>query len=159
MSRRRAPACSPEERGDGVVEFVAGAVRYLWAFPATCVGYAVGMVGLLSGGTCRRRGWIVEFHGGGVAWLLQHVPGLDAGAAAMTLGHCILAQSPADLDGCYDHERVHVRQYERWGPFFIPAYLACSFWLWLRGRDHYLDNPFEREAFAKSEGGSDEGTA
>jgi hypothetical protein len=43
---------------------------------------------------------------------------------------------------------VHVRQYERWGPFFIPAYLLCSVWLMLRGYNAYLDNPFEVEAYA-----------
>jgi hypothetical protein len=41
-----------------------------------------------------------------------------------------------------------VKQYERWGPFFIPAYLGSSAWMWLRGRDAYRDNPFEAEAFA-----------
>ena len=34
-----------------------------------------------------------------------------------------------------------------WGPFLGPAYLGCSFFLWLKGRDPYRDNPFEREAF------------
>ena len=24
------------------------------------------------------------------------------------------------------HERVHVRQYEHWGPLFIPAYLGAA---------------------------------
>ncbi|MFO1021040.1 MAG: hypothetical protein U0903_10135 [Planctomycetales bacterium] len=41
---------------------------------------------------------------------------------------------------------VHVRQWLL-GPFFIPAYLLCSVWLILTGRDSYRDNPFEREAF------------
>jgi hypothetical protein len=41
---------------------------------------------------------------------------------------------------------VHVRQYERWGPLFVPAYLVSSLVLWLRGRDPYWDNPFEVEA-------------
>jgi hypothetical protein len=53
------------------------------------------------------------------------------------------------LDFCRSHELVHVRQYERWGVLFIPAYLLCSLVLWLTGRDPYRDNPFEREAYAK----------
>ena len=65
----------------------------------------------------------------------------------MTLGHVILGASEADLDAARRHEQVHVRQYERWGPLFIPAYLAASAWLWLRGRDPYRDNPFERQAY------------
>ena len=51
------------------------------------------------------------------------------------------------LDTSREHELVHVRQYERWGPVFIPAYLLSSLCLWLRGRDAYFDNPFEREAY------------
>ena len=45
------------------------------------------------------------------------------------------------------HEQVHVRQYERWGLFFVPAYLVSSLWQLLRGRHIYRDNCFEREAF------------
>ena len=40
-----------------------------------------------------------------------------------------------------------MRQYERWGPFFLPAYLLSSLVALLLGRDPYLDNRFEREAF------------
>ena len=48
------------------------------------------------------------------------------------------------------HERVHVRQCERWGPLFVPAYLGVSLWLMARGRDAYRDNPFEVEAYAEA---------
>jgi hypothetical protein len=41
---------------------------------------------------------------------------------------------------------VHVRQYEHWGPLFVPAYLAASLWALLRGRDPYYHNWFEMEA-------------
>jgi hypothetical protein len=44
------------------------------------------------------------------------------------------------------HERVHVRQCERWGPLFLPAYLVAGAWQWARGRNAYRDNPFEVEA-------------
>ncbi len=50
---------------------------------------------------------------------------MDA-AAAITFGHTVLARTQADLDASRSHERIHVRQYERWGLFFIPAYLLCS---------------------------------
>jgi hypothetical protein len=43
---------------------------------------------------------------------------------AITLGHVVLATTESALKKTRSHERVHVRQYERWGPFFIPAYLA-----------------------------------
>ena len=67
---------------------------------------------------------------------------------AITLGHVILGRTAAALDIARDHEWVHVGQYERWGPFFLPAYAVASLWAWLRGRDPYRDNRFEREAFA-----------
>jgi hypothetical protein len=68
----------------------------------------------------------------------------------MTLGHSILGQSAAALDIARDHEHVHVRQCERWGPLFPFAYLGISLWLWLIGRDAYRDNPFEVEAYLKT---------
>jgi tetratricopeptide (TPR) repeat protein len=50
-----------------------------------------------------------------------------------------------------EHERVHVRQYERWGPLFIPLYLAAAAIAWWKGLDPYRDNPFEREAFERDD--------
>jgi len=69
----------------------------------------------------------------------------------MTLGHSILGRNRDALAIARDHEQVHVRQYECWGPLFIPAYLGCSGLMWIRGRDPYRDNPFEVEAFADDE--------
>lgn len=117
---------------------------YVWASPASVIGVCIGGVGLLTGGGCQIRRGALEFYGGAVAWLLNR---LWIRARAMTLGHTILGQSTDDLEVTRDHEHVHVRQYTRWGPFFIPAYLLCSIGLWLRGRNPYLDNPFEVEAF------------
>lgn len=68
----------------------------------------------------------------------------------MTLGHVILGQSLADLEAARRHEWVHVRQYQRWGPLFLPAYLGCSLYLWWMGRDFYRDNPFEIEAYRQA---------
>ena len=97
----------------------------------------------------QRRGRVLEFWGGAVTGLLRHAP-LVRGALALTLGHVVLGQSARELDRCRTHELVHVHQYERWGPFFLPAYLGCSLVLWLRGRDYYLDNPFEVEAYRQA---------
>ena len=44
------------------------------------------------------------------------------------------------------HERVHVRQYEWWGPLFVPAYLLAGLWALIHGGHPYFDNRFEREA-------------
>lgn len=68
-------------------------------------------------------------------------------ASGMTLGHVIIGVSGARLESIRPHEWVHVRQYERWGPFFIPVYLLSSALLWLKGRHPYWDNPFEIEAY------------
>jgi hypothetical protein len=61
----------------------------------------------------------------------------------------VLGSSPQMLAALRSHEQVHVRQYERWGVLFVPAYLASSAWQLLRGRHVYRDNWFEREAFAQ----------
>ncbi len=116
----------------------------VWAAPWTLFGTLVGLLGLFSGGHVRRRGRIVEFYGGAVAWLLCRLPN---GPIALTLGHCVLGRTDAALDIARAHELVHVAQYERWGLAFVPAYLACSAVAWLRGGDPYRDNPFEKEAF------------
>jgi hypothetical protein len=59
----------------------------------------------------------------------------------------ILGRDQDCLNHSRDHEHVHVRQYERWGPLMLPAYLGSSFVLYLRGFDPYFDNPFEQEAY------------
>lgn len=120
---------------------------YLWASPNTLLGLLLGLTAFVAGGGVQLRAGVIEFYGGWLRWLLQRLAG---DAAAMTLGHVILGQTSENLDLARQHELVHVRQYERWGPAFIPAYLACSFWLWLRRRRPYWDNPFEIEAFRPS---------
>ena len=66
----------------------------------------------------------------------------------MTLGHVVIGRDQQSLDVSRKHERAHVRQCERWGPLFIPAYLGCSLVLLLCRRDAYHENPFEIEAYA-----------
>lgn len=68
----------------------------------------------------------------------------------MTLGHIVIGRDQQCLDSTRSHERVHVRQCERWGPMFIPAYLFFSLRLLIRGGDAYRDNPFEREAYDRA---------
>ena len=68
------------------------------------------------------------------------------GFGAMTLGHVIIGRDPWCLDFCREHEQAHVRQVERWGFAFIPAYLLASLLAWWQGGHYYLDNWFERDA-------------
>jgi hypothetical protein len=126
------------------------ALSLLWASPWTLLGLLIGLVGLATGGRARWRGPVVEFYGGVVAWLLHRFPGTPV---AMTLGHTILGRTAAALDVAREHELVHVRQYERWGPLMVPAYLLCSLLLWLARKDAYRDNPFEREAYRRDAAG------
>ncbi len=92
------------------------------------------------------RGRAIEFYGGGVKWLIQRLPSGQM-FLAITIGHTILGQTQAALDITRDHETVHIGQYERWGPFMIPAYLLGSVYVWFKGGRLYRDNPFEREAY------------
>jgi len=108
------------------------------------------------GGLWRVRARLVdgalEAHGPGLAWLLSHLTLMPGGAAAMTLGHVVLARDGQSLESTRAHERVHVRQCEVWGPLFVPAYLAASLWALLRGGDFYFNNWFEVQAFQASSG-------
>ncbi len=122
-------------------------LRWLWAAPATALGLMLGSFALATGGRMQRRGVTVEFYGGVLTRLLDKLPGGPC-IMAMTLGHVILGRDGEALDYARAHELVHVHQYERWGPLFIPAYIACSAVIWLRGGDAYRDNPFERQAYA-----------
>jgi hypothetical protein len=68
----------------------------------------------------------------------------------MTLGHVVLGQTAEFLESTREHERVQVEQYERWAPLFLPAYGLASIYLWLKGRDPYRENPFEKEAYGRA---------
>ena len=107
-------------------------LRYLWALPWSTLG------ALLAPFFRRRyvvRGVLVAEGAGWprcLGWTYR----------AITFGHVVLAVDDIDLE-TLDHELVHVRQYERWGPLFVPAYLVASLRALLTGRHHYRDNAFE----------------
>ena len=122
-------------------------LAYFWTLPNTFIGLFIGVGTLLSGGRAQFIRGAVEFHGGLARFLLIHCTMLEHGASAITFGHVICGRDQASLDFARDHEHVHVRQYEKWGPFFIPAYLLASLIIKLRGGNAYLDNPFEKEAY------------
>ncbi|WP_425572516.1 hypothetical protein [Novipirellula caenicola] len=118
---------------------------YLWASPYTIIGIAIG---LILGGRFQRVDGVIEIHGPRIAWLLRR---MIVPAQALTFGHVVFGQNQAALASTRLHERVHVRQYERWGPLFVPMYLLFSAILFLRGRDGYRENPFEIEAYDAEE--------
>ncbi len=122
---------------------IAGVV---WASPNTLLGLCFGLIGLAFGGRVQIVGRAIEFYDGGIPWLIHRLPNGQF-VLALTLGHVILGQTAAALDLSRKHEWVHVAQYERWGPFMLPAYFLSSIFVHLTGRRFYRDNPFEREAY------------
>ena len=131
-------------------------VRYIWASPTTLIGLFLVGSGLISGGRCQVVRGVLEAHGGFVTMILRRLVPLKNGASAMTLGHVVIGRDLGALARTREHERVHVRQCERWGPLFIPAYFTASLVAKLRGRDAYYGNAFEVEAHQVSNGGDDE---
>jgi hypothetical protein len=117
----------------------------IWACPYTLLGASIGVLGLLTGGRAQWRTCAVEFHGGAVGKFLYYVCG--PWVSAITFGHTILGRDAAALDVVRTHEWVHVRQYQRWGPFFGPAYVLSSLYQWCHGNRAYRDNHFEVEAY------------
>ncbi len=120
--------------------------RLIWAAPCSALGLLLAPVVLLAGGRMRWVDGALECclpqDSDLAQWLLRHQR-----FAAITLGHLIVALQAEDLQRWHAHERVHVRQFERWGVLFLLAYPTASFWAWLRGNDLYLGNCFEREAY------------
>jgi hypothetical protein len=121
-------------------------LRYLWAAPATCLGGVLALVGVAGGGRIALRDGVIEAEGRLLKWGLTHLTLLQHGVSAITFGHVVLGRDRESLDQTRSHERVHVRQYERWGPLFIPLYLTASAWAAASGKDPYNDNCFERAA-------------
>jgi len=121
-------------------------LSYLWAMPTTCLGLPFVVAALATGGRVRLVSGVLEVHGRTIATLLRHVP-IAGGASAMALGHIVVGRDAPCLERTRQHERVHVRQAERWGPLFIPAYFLASAIAKLHGGDAYRDNAFEREAY------------
>ncbi len=119
------------------------AVAYLWAGPWS-------LVGLLLAPFFRRR----RVHRGVLLCEGAQWPGrLGWTYAAITFGHVVLSTRDTTA-ALLRHEFEHVRQYERWGPLFIPAYLLAAAWARARGGSAHLDNAFEVSARNKSEGPS-----
>lgn len=122
-------------------------IRYLWAAPNSLIGLVLACLARLSGGGWRNQHGVLEVHGPFAAWVLQKAMFLSGGVAAMAVGHVVIGCDDACLERCREHERVHVKQYERWGPLFLPVYALASLWAWARGGHYYRDNFLEREAF------------
>ena len=122
---------------------------YLWAGTASLLGLIFVPLALMSGGRIQIIDGVLEISGGMVARFLKSGVFMLGGAGAMTLGHVVLGQDESWLARSRQHERVHVKQYERWGMLMIPLYLWSSCAARLRGGHLYWDNRFEQEAYAQ----------
>ena len=122
-------------------------IAYFWSLPNTLLGLPFLLLSVVTGGRTRLVDGVIETHGSAIAWLLRHGVPIRGGARAMTLGHIVLGRDQASLDETRAHERIHGGQCERWGPFFLPAYLASSLAALARGRHPYRANGFEIAAY------------
>ena len=128
---------------------IGSALRYVWALPATIVGLGFAIVAVGAGATVRCIDGVIEVGGGAIGRIPARLPA-PLRFHAITLGHVILGTDQHALNCARTHERVHVRQYERWGILFFALYAGSSLSQWLRGRHPYFDNCFEREAYTSA---------
>jgi hypothetical protein len=126
---------------------VIAVLRYAWALPATAVGLLAAACALCAGASLQLVDGAFEVGGGRLAQIVRRTRRTRR-FVAITFGHVIIGVDHSTLRRVRAHERVHVQQYERWGPLFFPLYLGSSVVQWLCGRDPYADNRFEREAYA-----------
>jgi len=118
----------------------------LWALPVTLLGLFVVLLARSSGGEVRRVDGVLEAAGGWPAQILQRGFPFSGPVAAITLGHVVVGLSQSALDATRIHERVHVRQFERWGVLLLLLYPLAGLYAKLRGGCPYHDNVFEQEA-------------
>jgi hypothetical protein len=123
--------------------------KLLWAFPCSAVGLMASAVPLVLGGSAKWSAGALE---------VTYRPSLAACGKvaqwlpfrAIVFGHVIIAVTRQELMAISPHERVHVEQYETWGPLFFLAYPAASLWQLLYGRSPYWHNYFEVQARQRS---------
>ncbi len=127
-------------------------VSYLWAAPVSLAALPAALAAAATGGYVRIHDGVLEAAGGILRPILARaVPGFAI--SAITFGHVVLGADVEALVETRAHERVHVRQYERWGIFFLPLYALSSLVALARGRSLYAGNAFERQAVRESFGG------
>jgi len=136
------PAIVQNEQGEkqAMPLGIRAVCAHLWNSPNSVLG----CLGAVGGKVAwRREERICEVTGGWLTALLRHKRWADA----ITLGDVVLYADGSIAPLLRAHERVHVQQGRRWGPFFLPAYGLESLWQWLRTGDGYRSNRFEQAAY------------
>jgi hypothetical protein len=119
--------------------------KVLWASPCSAVGLALAAFPLAAGGKAKwSQGALEVTYRQSAAHCGSLVRALPF--RGIVFGHVILAVTQEELAFIGAHERVHVAQYESWGPLFIPAYAASGLWQLVGGRNPYWHNYFEVQA-------------
>ena len=123
------------------------ACKYIWTSPASAIGVCAACFAGLVGAKVKRVSGVLEVslapRNAALCKAVGYLP-----FAAITLGHIVIARNAQQQAALRQHERVHVAQYELWGPLFLLAYPLESLFQLLRGRRPYLDNRFEMAARA-----------
>jgi hypothetical protein len=125
-----------------------GAVSAAWRAPGDAMGRAV-----LAGCGVPADGATVAVPGAGEATLVadprlgRYLDAAPLRPYAPTLGGYVLSREPIPPP-IVRHELVHVRQWARLGPLYLPLYGAASLRAMLAGGDRYRDNAFEVAARA-----------
>lgn len=121
---------------------------WLWALPVSVVGELVAAVFRCTpietvGGPWDDPIEYVARGKGVLAWWFRQ---RDFGA--FTFGDVIIYRDLEQLGSptLRAHERRHVEQYRRLGPFFFVVYRLCSLLAWVMGRDAYRQNWLEMDA-------------
>lgn len=126
-------------------------VKMLWAFPCSALGLVLAILPVALGGRAKWSAGALEVtyrqSQASCGRLASNLP-----FRGIVFGHVILAVTSEELQRIGPHERVHVEQYERWGPLFFVVYGASSLWQLLKGRSPYWHNHFEIQARQKCAG-------
>ena len=122
-------------------------VKYIWVLPASAIGMCAAGIACVIGAQIRSVSGVLEVSLAPRNTVLYKAVTCLA-FEAITLGHVVIACSAQAQAAHREHERVHVAQYELWGPFFLVAYPLESLFQLLQGRQAYLDNRFEMAARA-----------
>jgi uncharacterized protein (DUF2062 family) len=129
-------------------------IRYFWAAPNTVIGLLFVPIVVLTKGGLQIVDGVMELHCSLIAVMLTYCVPLPGGACAITFGHVVLGRDEQSLAQTRQHERVHVRQYELWGPAFIPAYVLAALWGLITRSGIYHGNFFERQAMQRESQGN-----
>lgn len=113
--------------------------KMLWTLPNTLIGLILGFLSF-AWPRWEKSGVLIFESDRGFRKLHS-----EQGYGAITFGHVVISK-PNPSPRLMRHEMAHVKQYERWGPFYMLAYGFYWLKLTLTGKDGYHDNPFEVEA-------------